>query len=393
MRVKNADFAAKFEKWYVQNPDECYGEMSYTNNEADIRTAWNKYWRIYNSGHTMFMQVACLLAGIVMLSVNTLLYMAGRRSFDIYYSGSSFGWMTVLGIAVLLIPLWDSLGCKYKAGKRIKAVLASGCAGMTCGCRFCNDRVEFISDREHVIYPIADIEYIYECTDGLYFMLYGGGLRYIPARFFDSEFACLVTERLSVSGFDIYRRRQYMAVQSEAEDAGDFSPPEIEPCEPVSEFSYIIDRPAARRLTGCGRLRPLEWLHFTMVVLLAAVMVYIIFFRGMDTLLNRGILILDVIYTVICLLMHLSGIPLECDRYTGKYLTRLFDGHMSVISGSSVTKIDYRTIHSAKRRDGCCIFTVNGAEGRRDLLIPDYALPDAEAFVGFMQSKDVLKQH
>ena len=392
MRVKNADFTAKFEEWYIKNPNECYGEMSYINYEADVRTAWMKYRRLYNSGHRVFMNVFSLLAGIAVLVMNTILYIASLKSFDVYYSVSTFVGITVVGIVIMLMPLWDAAVGRYRAERHINDALAAGFAGVVCGCRFYNDRVEFISCREHVIYHIEDIEYIYECADGLYFMIYGGGLRYIPARFFDSEFARLVTERLSVTGFDIYRRRQYMAVMPEAEQAGSFSPPEVEQCEPVMELNYIIDRRAAMRLTGCGRLRPIELIHLTAAAILGICIGYMILFRDIGTLLNRGILILDVIYILICLLLHFSGINLECDRYAGKYAARFFEGHMSVIDESSVQKIDYRNIRSVQCKKECCILNTDWADGRRSIVIPYYALTDVDEFLGFMRAVGLIKQ-
>lgn len=388
--MKNADFAAKSEEWCVRNPEECYGEMNYTNNEADIRTAWSRYRKIYNSSSEAFFNVICVLSGIAMLVVNTILYFFSLISFDVLYSGSAFGIMTVAGLVILLMPLGDALREKRKADRMTEGVLSSGIAGVTCGCRFYNNRIEFISCREHVIYTINEIEYIYECVDGLYIMLFGNGLRYIPARFFDREFACLITERLGVTFSDVYRRRQYMTVSVEAEPCGGFSSPDIERCEPDAEFSYIVDRRTARRLTGCGRMRPIEIIHTILAVLLGLFVAYLIFFSGMDTALNRGILILDIIYLVICLLMHLSGIPIECDRYAGRFLTRFFDEHMSVVSRSSVIKIYYRSIRSVKHGNECCIFTLNGADGVRNLVIPDYAVPDVEGFIKFMQSKGIL---
>ena len=391
MRVKNADFTAKFEEWYIKNPNECYGEMSYINNEADVRAAWMKYRRLYNSGHRVFMNVFSLLAGIAVLVMNTILYIASLKSFDMYYSVSTFVGITVMGIVILLLPLWDAALGRYRAERCINDALAAGFAGVVCGCRFYNDRVEFISCREHVIYCIEDIEYIYECADGLYFMLYGGGLRYIPARFFDREFACLVTERLSVTGFDIYRRRQYMAVMPEAEEAGGFTSPEVEQCEPVMEINYIIDRRAARQLTGCGRLRPIEAIHLTAAAILGIFIAYMILFRDIDTLLNRGILILDIIYILICLLLHFSGITLECDRYAGKYVMRFFDGHVSVISQSSVTKIDYGNIRSAQCKRDCCILNADWSDGRRSIVIPYYAVTNVDEFLRFMQAVGLIK--
>lgn len=391
LRVKNADFSRKFEEWYIKNPDECYGEMNYTNDEADIRTSWHKYQRMHNNGHSVFMNVFCVLAGLVVLVVNTACYVLSLDNFDVYYSVTSFAVITVVGVLIMLVPLRDAISDRRAANKRVNDILSSGFAGVPCGCRFYNNRVEYISCCEHVIYNIEDIEYIYECDDGLYFMLYGNGLRYIPARFFDREFAYLVTERLSVVGFDIYRRRQYMDVQPEAAAIVDFEPPAVELCEPITEFNYIIDRRSAMQFTGCGRMKLPEIFHFAAAAILGIFVINMIFFRDMGTALNWGILILDIIYMLICLMLHFSGIPLECDKYTGQYIIRFFEGHMSVISGSSVIKADYRNIHSAERRKGCLILGISRADGIHKLIIPDYAVPNIEEFMSFMQSTGILK--
>ncbi len=390
--MKNADFARKFEEWYIQNPDECYGEMNYTNNEADIRLSCNKYQRMHNNGRATFMNVFCVLAGIIVLLVNVIIYATSFRSVDIYYDSTIFWCVTAASILIMLLPLKDAIGGRREIDRLINDTLSSGFANMNCGCRFYNGRVEFISCREHVIYAMEDIEYIYECTDGLYFMLYSGGMRYIPARFFDREFAYIVTERLSVTGLDIYRRREYMAVSAEAAAIEDFEPPVVESCDPLVELNYIIDRRFAMMFTGCGRVKLPEMLHFAAAGILGIFVIYMIFFRDMPTLLNWGILILDVIYILIGVMLHLSGTHLECERYTGQYIVRFFEGHMSIVSGNSVYKTEYCNIPPAESKKDCMILKINCVGGIQKLIIPHYAVSNLEELQNFLQSVGLIQQ-
>lgn len=389
MRVKNADFAAKFEEWYINNPDECFGEMNFTNDANDIQTSARKHSRMLHRGYGIFMNVFCVLAGLLIILMNVMFYINSLIDFDIYYSDRNFWLVTALGLLIALLPVRDAVVKHLALRRRIDDMLSSGSVGLNCGCRFYNSRVEFISAREHTVYRVDDIENIYECVDGLYFMMYSGDFRYIPARFFDGQFAYDVTERLSVVCFDKYIRRRYMQVPSVAAPMADFETPAVEENTPLYEFSYIIDRPSAKKFTRCGRMKPGEIIQLAAMLILGGVLTYMIFFRELGTALNWGILILDIIYVAICVILHLSGIELECERYSGKYTMRFFNGHVSAVSGSSAVKINYEEIGEAERRSDCIIFKTRQIGGTCSFILPHYAVENLEEFTDFLQIKGI----
>lgn len=384
--MKNADFAAKFEEWYINNPDECCGEMNFTNDANDIRLSARKHSRMLHRGGGIFMNVFCVLAGLVIILMNLMFYINSLMDFNLYYSSTTFWLVTMLGLLIALLPVRDAV-VKYIALKRrVDDMLSSGSVGLSFGCRFYNSRVEFISSREHTVYRVDDIENIYECADGLYFMMYTGDFRYIPSRFFDSRFAYHITERLSVICFDKYIRRGYMQVPQIAAPMPDFETPSVEEDAPLFEFSYIIDRPSAKKFTRCGRMKLGEAVQLAAMMILGGVLGYMIFFRDMGTALNWAIMILNVIYVAICVTLHLSDIELECERYSGKYIMRFFAGHVSAVSGSSAVKINYDGIREAERRSDCIIFKTRQISGTGSFILPHYAVENIEELERFLDS-------
>lgn len=389
MRVKNADFAAKFEEWYINNPDECCGEMNFTNDANDIQLSARRHSRMLHRGYGIFMNVFCVLAGLIIILMNVMFYINSLMDFDLYYSDTTFLLVTVLGLLVALLPVRDAVVKRMVLKRRINDMLSSGSVGLNCGCRFYNSRVEFISAREHTVYRVDDIENIYECADGLYFMMYSGDFRYIPSRFFDNQFAYDITERLSVVCFDKYIRRGYMQVPPVAAPMPDFETPAVEEDSPLFEFSYIIDRPSAKKFTRCGRMKLGEAVQLAAMIILGGVLVYMIFFRELGTALNWGILILDIIYVAICVTLHLSGVELECERYSGKYIMRFFDRHVAAVSGSSAVKINYEGIRETERRSDCIIFKTRQIGGTGSFILPYYAVENIEEFTNFLQIKGI----
>lgn len=384
MSRKKSGFTANFEEWCIKKPNECYGEMNYTLNSGDIYRSMKKYVNNKRSVYDNLENAYCVLVGFVAFAINLYFYIDSLIDF-LPHSEWIFMVFAFIGFCAMLMPLGDIKINEKHAEALTQLELMCDNSNLKRGCRFYNNRVEFISCNSRMVYNNDNIKKIYEFPDGLYFFSRSGGFEYIPAEFFDRDFAYLVTGRLRVTFFEKYKRCEYMNVPTMAEFAVEYEFPLIEDSNPSYEFNYILDRKSVKKFTGCGRLNKSDIIQWAAMLFFSAMLIYSIFSGNGSNAIIWLLLVFNIFYTLTSIARRLSDMKQECEKYIGEYNVRFFYGHISVVSGYSVKKIAYKSICKICQKNGSMVFETYSDLDTNKVIIPYYAVKNVQSFQYFVE--------
>lgn len=357
--------------------------MNYTLNSDDIRRAMKRYVNNKRSVYDNLDNAYCVFAGFVSFAINLYFYIDSLVGF-IPRNELIFLLFSFIGFCVMLMPLADINENKRQAEALTQLEIMCANVNLKCGCRFYNNRVEFMSCNSCAVYNNDNIKRICEFSDGLYFFSGSDGFEYIPAGFFDRDFAYLVTERLRVTFFEKYKRYNYMHVPVIAAPAAEYESPLVDNSNLSYDFHYILDRKSVKKFTGCSKLNKIDIFQWAAMIFLSTMLVNSIFSgNGFNTIIWL-LLIFNIFYTLTAIARKFSDIRKECQKYIGEYNVRFFYGHLSVISKDSVKKIAYGSIYRICQKNGSMVFETYSSLGANKIIIPYYAVEDVQSFKYFI---------
>lgn len=353
------------------------GGMNYSFTEQDCVTAAHNYFHTILSHKNKLSFVFAIVYFVLLVQMIALIIFLYPKNSEF---SSSIMFLSVLTALILFLLIFRPVIRKKNITKTIENSVRDEEINLPIKLIFYEDRIERINSASYVILGFEEITRMCELKDGLYIIYQNGRFTYIPARFFNKDFAFQIMSFLHQKLGARYKRFAYMDVSDAAEYPGEPTSPMVEETEPRYEFDFVMKKKDVAAMTRGNSL-------------LCSVITTVIF-----AVISAVCLSCHASYEILSCLLYLFGLiagiaavllllitfkSFSLNKFASKNMhMKFFDDHVTMITEKSVKKRNYAMIKSVERLKKFIRIILNNSTL---LYVPESAAQSAEQFAEFEQ--------
>ncbi len=294
--------------------------------------------------------------------------------YNIYCSPRLIRLMLAIGIIVLFISIFDRAVVEVIIRKNLRFFRRSGAASMVCNFRLYEDRIEFVSVREHSIYYASDVQKAYQSKKGIMFLMYSGEARFIPAGYLQGKSADSIVEDMADVFLEKFSFYDELIAQENYPPLPPHGFPVVEKSEALDGFGYSCKNKSSRIFDGIEAIVKMNFVKNIAYLAISLIVVYIILILWDKVLLSAILLFLDILFfsmEVVIIVDDLKTVKKRISDFDGRFEYRFFKKHMTVITKKCVVKLGYGEICGVKEKKDCVVIKTTALFPLRRLELPD----------------------